>query len=236
MPPRAPPRTEWPRLQYVLRGITRTQIGNRRNRLPITGQIMQLLQPALSQTTNRTTDASMLWAACCTGYFGFMRSGEFTLSNAQAEPAIMAGDVALDSHTNPSMCRLFLRHSKTDVEGRGTYIYLGRTNSSICPVSAMTNYLAVRPPVPGPFFVFENGTPPLRDRFVKEIKQALKVAELDETAYSGHSFRIGAATSAARARVPAFLIKLLGRWESEAYQLYVRTPRETLATISSMIT
>ena len=177
----------------------------------------------------------MLWAACCTGYFGFMRSEEFTLSNAQAEPAITAGDVAFDLHTNQSICWLFLYQSKTDLKGWGTNIYLGRTNSSICPVSAMTNYLAMWLPIPGPFSVFENGTLLLRDHFVQEIKQALRVAGLDETANSGHSFQIGAATSTARARVPAFLIKLLGRWGSEAYQLYVRTPRETLAAISSMI-
>lgn len=177
----------------------------------------------------------MLWAACCVGFFGFMRSGEFTLQDLHTSPPIRSTDVALDSHTNPTMCRLFLRRSKTDQEGKGIFIYVGVTNTTICPVSAMANYLAVRSVTPGPLFIFEDGTPLLRDRFVKEVKRALRAAGVDETAYSGHSFRIGAATSAARSGVPAFLIKRLGRWESEAYQLYVQTPRETLAAISSII-
>ena len=44
-----------------------------------------------------------------------------------------------------------------------------------------------------------------------------------------------AATSAAAAGVPAHIINMLGRWESEAYQLYIRTPRETLASISPIL-
>ena len=50
--------------------------------------------------------------------------------------------------------------------------------------------------------------------------------------YSGHSFRIGAASSAAAAGVPNHLIKAMGRWNSEAYLLYMKTPPETLASIS----
>ena len=63
----------------------------------------------------------------------------------------------------------------------------------------------------------------------------LAEANVDQTAYSGHSFCIGAATSAARARIPAHVIKMLGHWESEAYLLYVRMPRESLAQMSSLL-
>lgn len=83
--------------------------------------------------------------------------------------------------------------------------------------------------------MLQDGSPLTRDAFVNAVKQALLSAGIDNSAYSGHSFRIGAATAAARAGIPAFLIKLLGRWESEAFQLYVQTPRETLASISKRI-
>ena len=55
------------------------------------------------------------------------------------------------------------------------------------------------------------------------------VATLAET---GHSFRIGAATTAAEKGVEDSLIKTLGRWESNAYQTYIRVPREVLAETS----
>ena len=50
--------------------------------------------------------------------------------------------------------------------------------------------------------------------------------------FSSHSFRIGAATVAARDGIPDHLIRALRRWTSNAYQLYIRTPSEALASLS----
>ncbi|XP_070550288.1 uncharacterized protein [Ptychodera flava] len=46
--------------------------------------------------------------------------------------------------------------------------------------------------------------------------------------FATHSFRSGAATTAADANLPAWLIKTLGRWRSDAYQVYISTPTATL--------
>ena len=54
-------------------------------------------------------------------------------------------------------------------------------------------------------------------------------------AVSGHSFRIGAATTAALRGVEDSVIKMLGRWESSAYQRYLRTPRKSLAALSARL-
>ena len=61
------------------------------------------------------------------------------------------------------------------------------------------------------------------------------MANIDQSAYLGHNFQIGAASSAAAAGIPAYFIKILGRWESEAYHLYIRTPRASLALISQLL-
>ena len=64
------------------------------------------------------------------------------------------------------------------------------------------------------------------------IREALAKAGLRPDEYAGHSFRIGAATTAAACGVPVDLIKTLGRWKSQAYQLYVRLPGDHLAGVS----
>ena len=56
--------------------------------------------------------------------------------------------------------------------------------------------------------------------------------------YSGHSFGIGAATTATKAAgqgVPDHLIKTLSWWSSHAYQLYIRTPICSLTQISCQL-
>ena len=100
------------------------------------------------------------------------------------------------------------------------------------PVAAILNYMAVHPRVDGFLLVHDDGSPLTRDQFVRLVKKALCSANIDDTGYSGHSFRIGAATVAAAAGVPAHFIKMLGRWESSAYQVYLQTPWESLAVVS----
>ena len=78
-------------------------------------------------------------------------------------------------------------------------------------------------------------TPSHPDKFVKRVKEALSASGVECSRYSGHSFRNGAASVAASRGVPDATIKTLGRWESSAYLLYIKLPREHLANISEMI-
>ena len=55
---------------------------------------------------------------------------------------------------------------------------------------------------------------------------------MDTRHYSGHSFRIGAATAAAQAGLEDSTIQLLGRWSSGAFLRYIRMPREQLSLYS----
>ena len=87
--------------------------------------------------------ARLLWAACCLGFFGFLRAGEFTATGGLAPPITLA-DVLVDSHSAPSVLKVRLRKAKTDPFGRGVKLFLGRTGALICPVSAVLKLLEVR--------------------------------------------------------------------------------------------
>ena len=63
-------------------------------------------------------------------------------------------------------------------------------------------YLAVRPPGDGQLFVWKNSQPLTRTTFVTCLRKGLQSAGLDMSQFSGHSLRIGAATSAAAVGVP----------------------------------
>ena len=173
----------------------------------------------------------MLWAACCLAFFGFMRSGELTTSATQAstqEPPLQRSDISVDSHVNPQVLVVWLRHSKADPFGAGVCIYLGRTGSVLCPVTSMLGYLAMRSSAPGPLFQYADGSPLSRTHLVTQLREALSQAGIDTSNYSGHSFRIGAASAAAQAGYSDSLIQTLGRWKSDAFRLYLRTPKEDL--------
>ena len=104
----------------------------------------------------------------------------------------------MDRKTNPSMARIKLKKSKTDLFQQGVDIYVGKTFGQLCPVAAILAYLAVRGPDTGPLFMFADGRFHTRDRFVTRVRGALTAAGLDCFQYAGYSFRIGAATTAAQ--------------------------------------
>ena len=69
-------------------------------------------------------------------------------------------------------------------------------------------------------------------KFLDKVKEALSQVGVDCTAYSGHNFCIGAATTAAKWGISDATIKMLGRWKSSAYQVYIKIQREQLASYS----
>ena len=226
-------------LGYVLLGIKRTQASSGqaapRTRLPVTAPVMRLLKRSW-ESQGASFDHQMLWATCCTCFHGFLRSGEATVPTLTAyDPSVhlSMADVSLDSASNPGMAILRIKASKTDQFRRGVNVFLGRTDNDLCPVAALLAYIARRGTDPGPLFRFSDRSPLTREALVREIRAALQGSGLDPSLYSGHSFRSGAATTAAAAGVPDSLIKILGRWESSAYLRYVQLPRESLSAISS---
>ena len=231
-----------PRLHYVLRGVYRSQGPQAPNRrLPITPEVLQTLHTYWSNHRAMAYhDRAMLWAACCTGFFGFLRSGEFTCSSRAAfnDDMLSPGDITVDSRQSPTMVAVRLRRSKADPFGLGVTIHLGRTGQVICPVSAILAYLVLRGQERGPLFLFLDGSSLSRHKLIVAVHEALIATGTDPAALAqltGHSFRIGAATTAARVGMEDSLIQTLGRWRSSAYQRYIRTPGPTLAAVSARL-
>ena len=223
-----------PRLQLVQRGVRRERAERGPpplGRLPITPAILGRMRRVLLPRPE-TYEAALTWAAATTCFFGFFRAGEITVpSVTEFYPAVHLswGDVSTDAGSPPSKVRVFLKRSKTDQFGRGVAVWLGETGDELSPVAAVTAYVAHRGASLGAFFRFEDGSPLTKQCFVRLIREALVRAGIPTQGYSGHSFRIGAATTAAEAGLEDSVIQALGRWTSGAFLRYIRTPREMLA-------
>ena len=222
------------RLQRVIRGIKRTQGSPSSSRLPITDDLMLVIWKSLNL---QLPDHCMFWVACTLGYFGFLRSAEFTVpSLASFSPSVHLGvqDLAVDSSTAPSCIRVTIKASKTDPFRKGCSIHIGLGKYPLCAVHASLAYLAIRGDGPGPLFLCQNGQPLSRTLLTNWLRQIMASAGISGN-FSSHSFRIGAATVAGRNGIPDHLIQELGRWKSNAFQSYIRTPSAALASLSQKL-
>lgn len=222
------------RLQLALKGLKRSKPREKDSRLPITPYILRRVKTVLDREPHRQ-DNIMLWAACCLGFFAFLRSGEMTSPSINSfDPGwhLTPMDVAVDNLQQPSLIQLSLKGSKTDQTRRGISLFVGRTNNELCPVAAMLAYLAIRGFDRGPLFQTEDGQPLTRAKLVCLLRATLAAAGIDPTCYSGHSFRIGAATAAAANGISDSTIQTLGRWASDSYLRYIRLPHQALAQLS----
>ena len=222
-------------LHKVLRGILRYQGEQRIRRQPVTPQVLSAIRPVL-QSWLSPRDFSMIWAAFNLAFFAFLRCSEFTCAGVRKFRPLF--DLSTDciafypTLACPKRMTVQLKSSKTDVSRRGHSLAIARTSSTLCAVSAMREYFLLAQPQQGPLFYFQSGSFLTRGAVSHLLRDSSRVAGLPYQSLKGHSFRIGAASVAAAAGLPDWLIKVMGRWSSDCYQLYVRTPQSTLESVA----
>lgn len=224
-----------PLLGLLLKGIKRcTTARTMQPRLPVTISVLRSLKTSLTTSLYPPVDKLMLWSAFTTAFFGFLRSAEFCAPKVSSfEPAktLLRSDVKI----LPDVVLLSLKGSKTDSFHKGATIRLARSGSSICPYTALHRFISNSPKVLGPLFRFSDGTFLTRQILTSIINQLLQATVHKDAHFSSHCFRIGAATSAAASNLPDWLIKVLGRWSSDSYQTYIRTPIDVVDQVPSKL-
>ena len=133
------------------------------------------------------------------------------------------------------MVQIHLKVSKCDQFGGGTNIVLGATDDALCPVKAMVLFVTERGCSLGPFFHKASGETATKSWFVGKVREILAKCGLNQSDFAGHSFGIGAATTAALAGIEDSAIQVLGRWHSTAFLRYVRNTKERLETLSASL-
>jgi hypothetical protein len=67
------------------------------------------------------------------------------------------------------------------------------------------------------------------------VRRVMEAAGRDPRRFGAHSLRIGGATAALAAGVQPQLIRLMGRWSSDIYEIYCRISRQSEASVTSLI-
>ena len=222
-------------LHMSLKGVKRLKGAlSRPKRQPVTIDTLKLLTNGLRTLTMDERDKLMLWAAFTTAFFAFLRSAEFCApQNNSFDPhsCLLVKDVKVSSHA----AIVNIKVSKADPFRNGQAVRLSATGSSVCPLRALRNHLVhcMNPEIP--LFTFIDNSFLTRQRLTSIVRDLLKHSGAESSQLSSHSFRIGAATTAAAAQVPDWLIKVLGRWSSNCYQQYIRTPKEVIDNVPRLL-
>ena len=224
-------------LSSILNGLKKKQ-GSivKRQRLPITMPILSKMCSLLRMYVFGSFNSIMLEAACTIAFFGFLRCGEFTVLNQFDQECHLC---VSDFQITDDCIFVTLKRSKTDPFRQGITIPLFKTGYSICPVLSILKYNQIRLSLCLPrneaFFICQDGKPLTRHFFISHVKILLDKLGLSSQSYNGHSFRIGAATSAHQARLEDHLIQTLGRWSSDCYTRYIHTSPDVLKTAQKQL-
>lgn len=224
-------------LRDTLKGVRRVLGGGTsRIRRPLTADILRRFPPFLRLGE---VDDAMVWAAVTTCWAGLFRAGELARTSSSAQFPL-ASDVSWGIADGVRFFQLRVGRSKTDPFGSGVCVTVGEAGGPICAYSAMRHFLISRRssgPVgaSAPLFAFRSGEVLSSDVFIRVIRTLLRRAGLPEHEFAGHSLRIGGATDLARARAPDHIIKVAGRWRSDAYQTYVRPSLGARAALAGLM-
>jgi integrase len=201
----------------------------KRQRYPITKDILERILPSLEVAnpvapTPEEKDNANVHAAFCLAFSGFLRVGEIThtareLQSSGAKPKILLRN-NINFSANHDTATLLLRRSKTDTTNRGVRIMFARTGGATCPVASLRHLFKVDTKASNELlFRFHTGVF-TRTRLLSALSTGLQKIGIQDTGYSGHSFRRGAAQQASDNGMLHEEIQTLGRWSSAAFQLY----------------
>jgi len=179
-------------------------------------------------------DKFMLWSAFTLAFFGFLRSSEFTSPSTSHFNAL--SHLSGISFNSDGSLSLHLKSSKTDPYRQGCSLLIAPSGQSICAVRAIRKYMAHHPfNLDGPIYTFQSGLYLTRTQVTSPLCLLLKRLHIPTELYASHSFRIGAATTAAKAGLPPWLNQTLGRWSSNCFALYIRTPSSILQKVPGLL-
>jgi hypothetical protein len=234
------------RLPQLVKGL-RKQLGDVA-RKPRFGVRTQDLRKAIDRNLGSGSLEELAWSAALqTGFCALMRAGEFaTGDNEGFDRARHLTRADLEFYRDEHgvlHAVLMMRPLKSErYRSKSVPIILAEGGSILDPVRALWN-MVMADPVPEerremtPLFRHAQGE--RRAFSVREVREMVKrlmqSLGLPRARFGAHSLRIGGATAALAANVDPSLIRLMGRWASDVYEIYTRLSREAVVRVGVQV-
>lgn len=213
-------------IKSVLKGIQRMEGLRQTKRQPIDGVRFRSLSDLLDTQPFEHRTNVIMKTAIFLAFYGFLRPNEFTVNRLDESSRMLR---VADLVREGDHFMLTLKISKTNQLGPPDVIPFFPTGNKWCPVQVLEQFQPLLLGVDGSApLLWLQGGPLTTSRFLSYLRILLVRVGCDPAAYSGHSFRIGAATSASSHSISAHVIKRLGRWKSSAYGRYIPQPGNEL--------
>ncbi|XP_033727320.1 uncharacterized protein LOC117316694 [Pecten maximus] len=195
-------------------------------RQPITLDILHKIVTSLSKTCTSYYDMIMFKSMYLLAFHAFLRIGEIAY-NGNAQNVLQLSNIQFYRLGDVFPFRLEICFKSYKGHYNCTPVTLTikvQQNIEFCPVQALFQYLKLRGSSEGPIYIQPNRKAVTYQCFCNMLKQTLLVAQYDPTRYRSHSFRIGAASTAASRGISEADIQAMGRWHSNAFKRYIRIP------------
>ena len=186
----------------------------------------------------------MCRAVLTTGFSLLARGCEVTLDAGEpVDPSqhLVPADVSFFMKDGGRHARLRMRKRKDlkVLRGKQAEVVMAGGGAFFDAVAMLEQWLEVRRALgiaaDAPLFCWPDGRGMTVAELRALVKRVMKAAGLDPALFGAHSLRIGGATAALAAGIPPALIRLMGRWSSDIYEIYTRLSLEAAINVGRAI-
>jgi hypothetical protein len=204
--------------------VTRTMSGCMRRfgtpvkrKAPLSHADLELILNKIGLSTLH--DNLLFRAQLLTGFYGLLRLGELVFPDKLVLRNYRKISLRHTVHRLANQFSFFLPSHKGDRTFEGNTIIIQKLGTLSDPYKPFVAYLTSRDtffPLNPELWLTSRGTVPTRHWFMSRLRTFLP------TKFAGHSMRAGGATSLAEAGANVSTIQAVGRWSSDAFQIYIR--------------
>jgi hypothetical protein len=214
---------------------------NKAKRLPITMNVMRLLKEEI-RVWNVSLDQKLLaWAIATVAFHGAFRIHELLCrveSEFDPDFTLLNQDIKVKSdELGAKSLEVKLKCPKENRNGKAVMVDIFESGGTLCPVKAFCRWRERNIGERNlPVFLDKQGVPITGSKMNMWLKQLLgKHVSYGQGKFTGHSFRIGLATTLGTLGFSTNDIKEAGRWSSNAYEVYMRLPRKRRLAVAQKI-